>query len=261
MYRTVFDREIGTPPPSSVDVDGVIRRRRRARRLRTALVGAVAGVTAVALVGVTVTAADDDRRGERVGGPLASPPVPDVPARLEAALRGFLNATLPGAEYQGNRPQFGPLVFEHRYHEAKAEVPGVSGGVQGEDYYYATADITTDAGTGNLSIGVGRRDPDKFDVRATCPEDGPLDATTYSCLPSTGPGDTRTIFEKTTGSKAVQYRAVAARADGITVFVVVTNNSRKGAKSELELDRADSPAPPLNGLQARDLALLSGLTV
>jgi hypothetical protein len=249
MYRTVFDREIGTPPPSSVDVDRVIRRRRRLRKVRTALTVAAAGVTAVALVGVTVTAVGDDRRGERVGGPSASPPAgsDQVPARLEAALRGFLDATLPGAEYQGNRAQFGPLVFEHR--------TGV------EDYYFATADITTDGGTGNLAVGVGRRDPVRFDVSATCPEDGPLDARTWSCLPSTGPGDTRMIFEKTTGSKAVQYRVVANRADGTTVFVLVTNNSRKGAQAELELDRADSTEPPLNALQARDLALLSSLTV
>jgi hypothetical protein len=271
MYRSVFDREIGTPPPSTVDVDRVIRRRRRSGRLRTVLAGTAAGLTAVAVVGVTGTALPDrDRGAARFGGPTE--PVPSasatgdpVAARLEAALRGFLTATLPGAEFHGNRPpsaaRFGPLVFEHRHREARAEVPGVSGGESGEDYYFATADIVTGAGTGNIAVGVGRREPDKLGIEAICPDEGALDAKTYSCTPSTGVAGERITIAKTTGTRAVQYRVEVVRTNGVAVFVQVTNNSRKGAQAELELDRADAADPPLTAGEARKLALLRTLTV
>jgi hypothetical protein len=264
MYRTAFDREIGAPPPSTVDVDGIIRRRRRFRRVRTALTVTAVGVTAVTLVGVTLTALPGNGTGgERAAapGPTASDPPDVVAARLQAALRGFLDGRLPDAEYRGNRQQFGPLVFEHRHREAKAEVPGVSGGVDAEDYYFASADVVLGTGTGNIAVGVGRSDPDRFGITGTCPDEGPLDAKSYSCTPSTGAGGARFMIATTTGSRAVQFRAEAVRADGVAVFVAVTNNSRLGATAELEYDRADAPQPPLTADEAGQLALLPALTV
>lgn len=266
MYRSAFDREIGTPPPPTIDVDRVIRRRRRARRLRTALVGTAAGVSAVALVGVTVSTLPGDRGGEMFGNPNPpSPPPPSasadpVAARLEAALRGFLNAKLPNAEYRANRPksgpQFGPLAFEHRYREATSD-----GVMMPENYYFATADITGATGTGNIGVSVGRADPDRFHITATCPEERPLDTQTYSCTPSTGTAGEKIMVERSGGTRATHYRVEVVRPSGVAVSLWVTNNSRQGAKGEVELDRQDSPVPPLTADEARDLALLPALTV
>lgn len=285
MYRTAFDREIGTPPPSTIDVDRVIRRRRRLRRLRTALTGTAAGVTAVAIVGVTVTSLNggDPGGGEMFGGPAdsgpsasqpASPsvspsvspsgsPSPDpVAVRLEGVLRGFLDAKLPGAGYRPNRPasspHVAPLQFEHRSREAEND--GVTT-MDAEDYYFATADIVEPAGTGNIGVSVGLKKPGGLDVSATCPADRPLDAKAYTCTPSTGAAGETVMVEQTTGTRAIHYRVVVVRPSGVAVSLWVTNNSRVGAQGEVELDRRDAPEPPLTVGEARELALLSTLTV
>jgi hypothetical protein len=222
-------------------------------------------VTAVALVAVSFNALPEPA-AERPGGRTSAGPVPSasssadvVAARLEAALRGFLNAKIPGAEYHANRPPsgagFGPLVFEHRHKEAKNETQGA------EDYYFATADIVEAGGTGNIMVGVGRSDPEKFGLTGRCPADGPLDADGYSCTPSIGPVGARIMVATTRGSKAVNHRVEAVRADGIAVFVEVTNNSRKGARAELELGRADAVEPPLTTAEATELVLLPAFTV
>jgi hypothetical protein len=51
MTQQLFDELIGTPPPSTVDVDGIVRRKRGLRRLRRAAVSAAAVVAVLAVVG------------------------------------------------------------------------------------------------------------------------------------------------------------------------------------------------------------------
>lgn len=69
-YQQVFDQAIGEPPPSTVDLDRVLRRQRRAARLRPVLAGlAVLAVAAGATTAVQLTG------GEESAAPVMPPPV------------------------------------------------------------------------------------------------------------------------------------------------------------------------------------------
>lgn len=98
MRRELFDDAIGEVPPSTVDVDAVIARGRRAARLRRVANPVVAaGVAVVLLTGaVAYTMTRDD--GVPVGGPPVSPTqAPTVPTTTET--KGALppDATPPAA--------------------------------------------------------------------------------------------------------------------------------------------------------------------
>jgi hypothetical protein len=74
-YHTLLDGAVGTAPPSTVDIDGIVRAGRRGTRLRGA---AVLGGTAVAVAGMlagTVVLAGAGGSGDRSGGvPVGAPP-------------------------------------------------------------------------------------------------------------------------------------------------------------------------------------------
>jgi hypothetical protein len=73
MTRQLFDEMIGTPPPSTVDVDGIVRRKTGLRRLRRAAVGAAAVVTVLAVAGTATLLPHGDRPGPGVAeGPTGS---------------------------------------------------------------------------------------------------------------------------------------------------------------------------------------------
>lgn len=79
MHKQLFDDAIGEVPPSTVDVDAVIARGRRAARLRRVANPAVAaGVAVVLLIGAVAYTMTRDA-GVPVGGPPASPTTSPVP--------------------------------------------------------------------------------------------------------------------------------------------------------------------------------------
>jgi hypothetical protein len=272
-YQRLLDEEMGTPPPSTVDVERTIRRRRRIGRFQRVAVGASA-LGALALV--ATVALRPDAAGPQFGGPGPAVPVSpsatassaapapgedgppriDEPAavRLTEVLKARLAARLPGAQFLTNRVRppeaVDALVFNHRYRE-----PAATRG--GEDYYFATADVKTAAGTGSIMVMVGRIDPDLFQVRAQCDDEGPLDAKGYECVPSTGPRAETVTTSDTRGTEKITYDIAVIRPDGIGVMIYVSNATFEDTHN----DRRSAPLPPLTKEQAKDLALDPELTV
>lgn len=266
MYRTVFDQEIGPPPPSTVDVDRVIRRRRRRRRAFTAATAVAAGSVAVAAV-VGTLAALPGSSGEDTGGrgpsgsvsasgpgsaspssSASAPATDDTSVRLTGVLRDYLAAGLPGAQYD-REP-----AFTHQKRDAKKEIPGVQGAQTAEDYYYTHVELHTATVGGSIDVGVGYNDPEKLGVTATCPPDGPLDASSYDCRMRAGPAYETVMIEQVTGAGWISYRIEVIRPSGMAVFVQVRNQANQGQEARW-------PKPPLTVDEAVDLANRSDLTL
>jgi hypothetical protein len=112
MSKTLFDEVIGEPPPSTVDVPAIVRRRRRTIALRRVVVAATSVLAATAIVAAGLNLAQD--RGQT--GPAApSQDVivpfgtlsPDVtPPDLADALMQAVAAIAPDAQWATNgQPQ------------------------------------------------------------------------------------------------------------------------------------------------------------
>jgi hypothetical protein len=73
MSKTLFDEVIGTPPPSTVDVPAIVRRRRRTRTLRRVGIAVTSVVAVSAIVAASLSLAPG--RGSRLGtGPATQSP-------------------------------------------------------------------------------------------------------------------------------------------------------------------------------------------
>ncbi|MEV4512504.1 hypothetical protein AB0K00_26490 [Dactylosporangium sp. NPDC049525] len=98
MTQQLFDEMIGNPPPSTVDVDGIVRRKTGQRRLRRAALGVTAMVAVLAVVGVAALLPHGDRPGPGVadrpsGSAAPSGGVdsrPDPSAFFEESMRNWL---------------------------------------------------------------------------------------------------------------------------------------------------------------------------
>ncbi len=108
MTQQLFDEMIGTPPPSTVDVRGVVGRRQRLRRLRQGIGGAaLAFVTAIAIGAFGALA-------HHAPAPPATPKTTNNDAILGAnAALGELSARWPDVEWTYNQiPFFRPVRAE-----------------------------------------------------------------------------------------------------------------------------------------------------
>ncbi|SCF43708.1 hypothetical protein [Micromonospora mirobrigensis] len=97
MNQQVFDEFIGTPPPSTVDVDRIIERQRRGSLLRRA--AGAGSALAVAGVAVSVGVALGGGAGPRPAPPAAAPTVPvsAVPSASASAAGLRLDPSSPQA--------------------------------------------------------------------------------------------------------------------------------------------------------------------
>jgi len=110
MSKTLFDEVIGTPPPSTVDVPAIVRRRRRTRTLRRVGIAATSVVAVSAIVAAGLGLAPG--RGSRLTTPAApshqaivpfgtlSPHV--TPHDLADALMQAVAAVAPDAQWAPN---------------------------------------------------------------------------------------------------------------------------------------------------------------
>lgn len=279
MDRNIFDEAIGDVPPSTVDVDAVVARQRRAALVRG--LGTPAAVAAAAVVAVTVGAAlaVPGGLGSGSGGPSQQPsgaptptispcaqpsdlpPIPGEPAEVAARLRAALDAAvreqLPDAQLTANSMavydgrQYEPLEFVHVYQEGA----NYGGSCQGhQDYYLARATVTDPAGTGSILASVGRvEEPGSFMLQcsATSPE------RTF-CQERTGPGGERiTVTTLVVGEGAIVHRIDAVRPDG----TMVTVDSQNVGSDIKEDGPAQRPTPPLTHDQLIAIALIPGLTL
>jgi hypothetical protein len=274
-YQEMLDGEIGTVPPSTVDVEWTIRRRRRIRRFQRAggAASALVVVGLLAVVALRVAPAGPPRFGAPPdptpsapsSAPVPSPsmtdsedgpPLVDEPAavRLTAALKRAMAARLPQAEFVTNRTrppeEVAALVFNHRY-----RLPAPNRG--GEDYYYATADVKQADGTGSIEVLVGRLGTGLFTVPTACAHEGPLDAKSFQCEPSSGPHEETVVTNEVGFSQTVEYEVFVARPDGVGVMIFVRNATLEHSHDDLR----SAPTPPLTRTQARELALDPVLTL
>jgi hypothetical protein len=206
---------MGTPPPSTVNVDAVIARQRRWGRLRQAgLVGGVSLMTlAIALVLTTLRGSGDPNLA-----PPGASPSPTLPsreqeaARLTDALRQLLTTALPGAQFVA------PESTENPPPEALVFVD------QGT-YFLATAWIKDPTGYSTITVAVGKEETQFRSERACSSDPAPMDMN-VNCEVVPGPdGPTETISNSSKFDGYKFHAAEIIRADDNAVHVVIMNRT------------------------------------
>jgi hypothetical protein len=216
--QDLLDGEMGTPPPSTVNVDTVIARQRRWARLRQAgLIGGVGVMTlAVALVLTTFRGSGDPNHAPPGANPTQTlSPREQEATRLSAALRQLLTQALPGAEFLDpepdsyvKNPPTEALVF-----------------VDQETYFYAAAQIRDADGISTIMVAVGKEDTQFRSERACSTDPAPRDMN-VSCEVVPGPdGPTEVVSNSSKFDGYKFHAAEIIRADDNAVHVVITNRS------------------------------------
>jgi hypothetical protein len=248
--QELLDEEMGTPPPSTVDINWVIARQHR--RLRRQRAGTVAGACALLLAMGAVpalllrTAAMSPRPGQSAAPDATS----SLSARereslrLSAVLRTLLAADLPRAHIE-------TVVF-------------FDGGTD----FWTRATIRDDKGIGEIYVGVGRVGPCIAGLRSGslpgyhCLEPTPVPGHVVPCpggVPlSNPPGIDCLVPSRTTADNLKHAMADVVRTDGRTVFVDVINGVIGGQGGHggpgVEVPYPQRPDPPLTTEQAQALA-------
>jgi hypothetical protein len=272
MDKQVFDDVIGEVPPSTVDVEAVITRGRRADRLRWATnPAAVAGLAVVLLSGAVAftMSGGDDSGGVGVATTSSStwPPTDcpqtalelpeEVKAHLDAAAKAAVQEQRPDLQLTANpivrfpetTNNHGPLEF-HLSNELYPR--GDNGNCLDLRSNVALAKTKGPEGDGTILISIA---PDVYDV-PDCAQ--PVHTQTF-CEQVTGPNG-ETIVKRTTefrDSGSIKYDVNIDKPDGTEVAVVVEN---------VPAAVQDGPpptrtAPPLNYDQMIAIALDPGLTL
>lgn len=293
MDREMLDEAIGEVPPSTVDVDGVVARGRRAARIRRVAnpwVATAAGVVAITFGAVAVLLPGNQGGTVGAGGappaPVSSvitssvPPstpvtcggrtaVPQVPAaeaaatsgRLTSALTSAVQAALPPggqltANPTGEYPKgtpHGPLEFYYVFQPLVPLERGCQGGVS---EYSAWATISVSGvKKGNLMALI--TPPSENSQPLAC-SGGTVEGAQYSCNRQTGPNGEAILTSTLTqnGGGPTLYRVEVDRLDGTSILLDSANvpgDAKQGG-------RPASPAPPLTHQQLITIALGDGLT-
>ncbi|WNV86415.1 hypothetical protein [Umezawaea sp. Da 62-37] len=273
MDKTLFDEAIGTVPPSTVDVEGVIARQRRVERFRLSAhpwTSAAAGIAVVAF-GAAAVLTPGSTTGAAVGPPEdcgsllpTTPPLAEdetaVSTRLSHVFADAVEGTLPqgiaygptsAADYPvGTRHR--PLDFYHAFSPVEENDMGGCGG--GEDHFAAGASLIGDGINGNVLAVVGRLGG-HAKPKAECGT-GSVELTL--CERSTRPDGAVVVITTIGGATGVRtFRADVTKPDGTGVVVQsanVTTDSKSAARPE-------AVAPPLTHEQLVRLALDPGLTL
>jgi hypothetical protein len=221
--RDLLDREIGTPPPSTIDIDRLIARQRRRGHLRTTgLSGLVTAlVLVVGAVLVLLPRAGDLERDRNVGAspsPSVSSSVSLSPraaeaARLTEVLRQWFTQAFPGATLSrapsstGGAAPAEPLVF-----------------ADFGTHFAAAAVVTDTAGTGTLTVAVGKEDT-QFRTDSDCMSDPPPLDVKYSCevVPAPGGGNILRASSEIGDDNYLRLYVEIIRADGNAVSIEVSN--------------------------------------
>jgi hypothetical protein len=250
--QELLDEEMGTPPPSTVDINWVIARQHR--RLRRQRAGTVAGACALLLAMGAVpalllrTAAMSPRPGQSAAsapGATSSMSARERESlRLSAVLRTLLAADLP---------------------HAQIETTAFNDG--GTDFWVRST-IRDDQGTGEIYVHVGRVGPCTGGLRSGslpgyhCLEPTPVPGHVVPCPGgvqlSNPPGIDCLVPPRTTADNLKHAMADVVRTDGRTVFVDVTNGQKSGTDGHggpgVEVPYPQRPDPPLTTEQAQALA-------
>jgi hypothetical protein len=245
MNKQLFDDAIGEVPPSTIDVDAVITRGRRAARIRRVANPVVAaGVAVVLLTGAvayTMTRGDDG--GAQVGGqptksespttststskvPLKMPPEGCSRPDLESSAEVIARLTpVTKAAFQAERPDLpvDALAFSHYYLDDPAAAnPPVCHRHAG---FEAEVDTDGPEGQGNVAITVQAA---YFDPRGFCDE-----IHNGYCEETTGPdGETIVNYTPSEENGVAAKVTYVLRPDGTLILASAEN----AASATLPLD-------------------------
>jgi len=217
--QDLLDGEMGTPPPSTVDIDRVIVRQRRRVVLRQAgLFGSVGAMTlAIGLVLIVLRGAGGDpNQIGNPGPPATTPPTPRAAeaSRLTAELTRLLTAALPGAEFLPPEPGSGEPV----------EPTEALVFVDEETYFLAAARIRDAKGTGTITVTVGKEDTQFRSERACSTDPAPQDMrVNCEVRPGVDGAKTEVVDNSSKYSDYAFHRAQIIRADGNGVSVTISN--------------------------------------
>lgn len=263
MHKELFDDAIGEVPPSTVDVEAVIGRGRRAARLRRVANPAVAAGVAVVVVtgGIVVTLADDAPPTGIGTGPTTTSQAPSTTTTslptMEAPVIETPSPPAACAEPEKLEPPqqvidrldaaIMPLVYAHVTPIQLTASPGAYiGGVQygplefyqvsghsselrpicEADYMMARAVTqTVDGGTGNMMILIEPSDYRRPGAGGAC--DGPPEVTPTQthCEEVTGPHGEPAVETTNVSSDGgvTTYRIDVVREDGTGIIIDVEN--------------------------------------
>jgi hypothetical protein len=219
INQDLLDGEMGTPPPSAVNVDSVIARQRRWTRLRQAgLIGSVSLMTlAVALVLTTFRGSGDPNLAPPGAGPTPTlSPREQEAARLSEALRQLLTQALPGAEFLDPEPD---TYAEHPPTEALVFVDQ-------DTYFLAGARLRDADGISTIVVAVGKEDTQFRSVRACSTDPAPRDMNVNCEVVSGTDGSiTETISNSSKFDGYKFHAAEIIRTDDNAVHVIIMNRS------------------------------------
>jgi hypothetical protein len=249
---------MGTPPPSTVDVDTVIARERRRSGLRRA--GLVGFVGSMAL-GIALVLTLLPRAGTRPTPPIVGAnPTTSAPVltprqqealRLTEALTALMAATLPNADFGPN-----PWTNPPDTYEPIDPVPDPLVFVDRGEFYYASAEVIDAAGRGTLEVSAGAV-PSPFRTERQCDQDPPpLDADNDCHVENLAGGSIMMVFSGRVANHR-WFLVELLRADGSLVSVFVSN--LKPAES-WDGETVDRPTPSMTLAQTMALAQEPELT-
>jgi hypothetical protein len=260
-YQQVLDREMGTPPPSTVDVDRIIRRQRRRTRLRDLGIAGSAGAAALTMA-VIYTMLQGNAPPRDAGTPPAEPgatasarttgpgpvgtsspgqPVtptdPAVIAPLADVLRQQLRDAIPGVQFvafDSGRPSEFALVFR----------PGGIG-------HSASARLQDAAGSATFLIEAGRGDiTSPADVQCSG-DPKPLDIDEVNCEVVDGPSGARLMVLTVENKGFSRYVLELVRTDGAGLRIEMST----AAASMVDEGPPLRPTMPLTKAQVTELAM------
>jgi hypothetical protein len=233
-YRALLDDEIGTPPPSRVDIDDIIGRQRQWRRHRRLGIGCAGAAVLLAVVPASVVLSRGDGTGPpgQPARPAASstatpgpPSTRDATAtRMTEALTQAMAELLPDAEFLPNRTpgeeRVDALVFD----------------ALGENEYTATAKVQDAAGVGSIEVTV-QKDPPFSRAEFKCYEDQlPLDVDEYNCKMRPGPKGAQAMVVSSRRDTYIWYRTWLMKRD---VFVSIqVDNAADVAEPDSSVQRS-----------------------
>lgn len=186
-YRKIFDEVVGEPPVSTVDVDRVISRQRRARRLRIGAAGTGVAAAVLAVVVGTTALVGTPRAADPATPAATVSPTPAVTtvagtgedlARIDAAIASAARRELPDLRWtDGTVPPPGRVVPEPVWFQTGPPPDTARSYGRYTNYRLGGRD-------GQLSLMLRRDAHDLWRSRPPCPTRGLAAA---HCTVTTGP--------------------------------------------------------------------------
>lgn len=245
-YQKIFDEIIGEPPVSTVDVERVVVRQRRARRLRMGAAGAGAAAAVLAVVVGTTSLVGTPHAADPAPPAATASPSPTITTvagteddrrRIDAEIATAFVREAPDLRWvksSGHPPQASPAAVWRSELDRASWVSdtGESGQLDPADGYHGQGNILLGGKSlGHVSVQITRDGAPVWKLTSgrSCPKPGTVP---WQCQERTGPAGEK-IYVRTSErqeDKPVKRRyqtigATVLRTDGSLVIVALTVTS------------------------------------